>query len=87
MEYLLKIISMYGGNKSALASKLAEIKQDNKISPSHLNNWLSRDKKIPGEWVRPLSEAANWGITPHELRPDIYPHPNDGLPEHLRAAA
>ncbi|MCV5295753.1 hypothetical protein OFC42_28600, partial [Escherichia coli] len=24
---------------------------------------------------------GNWSVTPHELRPDIYPNPNDGLPE------
>jgi len=24
--------------------------------------------------------ATGWQITPHELRPDVYPNPTDGLP-------
>lgn len=39
---------------------------------------------IPADRVIPISDSTNWQVTPHELRPDIYRHPDDGLPDHLR---
>jgi DNA-binding transcriptional regulator YdaS (Cro superfamily) len=41
--------------------------------------------RTPAEKVIGVSEATNWQVTPHELRPDLYPHPHDGLPENLRS--
>ncbi|MEQ1967233.1 YdaS family helix-turn-helix protein [Xenorhabdus nematophila] len=32
---------------------------------------------VPAERVIPIYRLT--GVTPHELRPDIYPNPNDGL--------
>lgn len=84
MEYLQKIISIFGGKKSALASKLVAYGPKNKLTGSHINNWIARDKKIPSEWIIPLARAVDFNVTPHELRPDIYPHPEDGLPDALR---
>ena len=84
MEHLLKIIALHNDNKSALANKIAEIKGDPKVSSSHINNWLYRDKKVPSDWVLPLSQSVNWEIKPNDLRPDIYPHPDDGLPPFMR---
>lgn len=43
--------------------------------------------KCPAETVLNLSEVTEWQVTPHELRPDLYPYPQDGLPEHLREVA
>lgn len=43
--------------------------------------------KAPSEKVISIANTTNWKVTPHELRPDIYPHPQDGLPEHIREAA
>jgi len=31
--------------------------------------------------------ARDWEVTPHELRPDIYPNPTDGLPADKPGAA
>lgn len=42
---------------------------------------------VPGEKVLPLCAAVNFKITPHEVRPDIYPHPDDGLPAAMRDQA
>lgn len=42
---------------------------------------------VPAERVIQIAELTNWHVTPHELRDDIYPHPHDALPEHLRVAA
>lgn len=40
--------------------------------------WLST--KVPAARVIQLCELMEWSITPHELRPDIYPKTTDGLP-------
>ncbi|HCM9647138.1 TPA: helix-turn-helix domain-containing protein [Enterobacter bugandensis] len=40
---------------------------------------LWRRKGIPAERV--LSIYGVTGVTPHELRPDLYPNPTDGLPK------
>lgn len=40
---------------------------------------LWRRKGIPTERV--LSIYGVTGVTPHELRPDLYPNPTDGLPK------
>lgn len=87
MDSLLHIIELHKGNKSALANRLRELRPGTRISQAHINNWLYRDKKIPSEWIRPLSESVDWTVTPHQLSHDIYPHPDDGLPSHLREVA
>ncbi|HIB4694359.1 TPA: transcriptional regulator [Klebsiella pneumoniae] len=40
---------------------------------------LWRRKGVPAERVLPVFEVT--GVTPHELRPDLYPNPTDGLPK------
>lgn len=42
---------------------------------------------VSAERVLAISTATNWQVTPHQLRPDIYPNPQDGLPDDMRAAA
>ena len=37
-------------------------------------------KEVPSERVIAVSEAIGWGVTPHQLRPDLYPNPTDALP-------
>lgn len=37
-------------------------------------------KGIPADRVLTIAEATQWQVTPHDLRPDIYPNPTDGLP-------
>jgi len=76
---LLKAIEICGG-QTALAISI------NRPQPT-VAAWVNRFKRVGTEYVITVSEATNWQVTPHELRPDIYPHPQDGLPEHLRQAA
>lgn len=42
-------------------------------------------KVIPSDKVIQFAELSGWKATPHELRPDLYPHPDDGLPAELRS--
>lgn len=54
------------------------------VSYQAVQNYLKT--RTPSEKVIGVSKATHWKITPHELRPDLYPHPNDGLPADLRCA-
>lgn len=42
---------------------------------------------VPPELVLTLCEASSWAITPHMLRADLYPNPDDALPASLKTAA
>lgn len=44
--------------------------------------WLKEG--LPGEHVLRISADIGYAVTPHQLRPDLYPHPEDGLPPELR---
>ncbi|EJX4581062.1 transcriptional regulator [Salmonella enterica] len=40
--------------------------------------WLNND--VPASKVLALCSSLNWRVTPHEVRPDLYPNQGDGLP-------
>jgi DNA-binding transcriptional regulator YdaS (Cro superfamily) len=83
--FLEKIVMLAGGQAS-LAGVLAT--KEEPIKQAHVWNWLNVTVNgIPERHVIKACAAVNWQVTPHELRPDIYPHPDDGLPDHLRTAA
>lgn len=77
---LKKAVAIIGGQVAT--SKAAGVAQ------AHVWAWLNKTKDgIPPDHVISVAAATNWQVTPHELRPDIYPHPHDGLPENLRSVA
>jgi DNA-binding transcriptional regulator YdaS (Cro superfamily) len=79
-QFLLKIIEICGG-QVALANKLG-------VKQGHVYGWLNENKTgISPIYVIPACKAVNWQVTPHQLRPDLYPHPQDGLPAHIREVA
>jgi DNA-binding transcriptional regulator YdaS (Cro superfamily) len=86
MDSFLKIIEIHK-SKSALVAALKKLRPLSKVQVAHISNWINRDGKIPSEWVIACCNSVHWKVTPHELRPDIYPHPHDGLPDNLRKAA
>ena len=51
------------------------------ISHQAVAKWTSNG--IPSGRVIEVCIATGWRITPHELRPDLYPNPEDGLPRTL----
>ncbi|EPS6961200.1 transcriptional regulator [Klebsiella aerogenes] len=54
------------------------------LTSMSISHWKHRDKGVvPPEYV--LQIFRNTGVTPHELRPDLYPNPTDGLPQDQRA--
>lgn len=61
------------GSQTALATACG-------IKQAHIWNWLNRDKRVPAEYVIPICRATDYKITPHQMRPDIYPYKTDGIP-------
>lgn len=49
------------------------------ISSQAVSKWMSRGK-VPSKRVLQLCQTLNWSVTPHEIDPDAYPNPTDGLP-------
>lgn len=61
---------------------------DTRVTQTHVWNWIHRAKGVvPGEYCIAVASATNWEVTPHQIRQDIYPHPRDGLPSHMKDAA
>ncbi len=52
------------------------------VTPQAIGLWYLDGP--PAERVLPICEAAEFKVTPHQLRPDIYPHPQDGMPNDRR---
>lgn len=52
------------------------------ISRAAVGLWLI--KGIPAERVLDACAQARWAVTPYQVRPDLYPHPEDGLPAAMR---
>jgi len=53
------------------------------IAPSLITQWVSGVRRIPADRVLPLASATSWQVTPHDLRPDIYPNPADAIPTRM----
>lgn len=77
-------------------AKLAQWMQDHRVSQESLglavgvtqgmvSRWLTDKDKIAPERVLRVAAFTNWEITPHELDPDLYPSPLDGMPASLLA--
>ena len=64
-------INEVGVHQAALALNCSE------AAAKHYRNGI---RKVRPQNVIPICKSTNWRITPHELRPDIYPNPDDGLP-------
>lgn len=71
------------GGQSAVAIALKT--ENNPITQAHVWKWMNTTKHgIPAEYVIKACEIVDYKITPNMLRPDLYPHENDGLPAQLR---
>lgn len=60
---LEKAIKKAGG-QSALARAIG-------VTQSHIWAWLNRNKRVPAAHVLKIEKA--FGVSRHDLRPDIYP--------------
>ncbi|HAP0139826.1 TPA: helix-turn-helix domain-containing protein [Escherichia coli] len=53
--------------------------------PQQVVSRWANGHQVPASRVLQLCEIMEWEISPHELRPDIYPNPTDGLPVGCKA--
>lgn len=82
-----KAVELVGGQKAMAdaINKQFPPEADVNLKQSHVWKWLNTTQDgVSEKFVIPMSSATGWKVTPHELRPDIYPHPEDGLPEERR---
>ncbi|MBK8916414.1 MAG: helix-turn-helix domain-containing protein [Phycisphaerales bacterium] len=66
------------GGQTALAAGL-----EPPARPQAIQQW----RRIPADRVIQVARLTRYELTPHDLRPDLYPHPDDGLPVELRGRA
>lgn len=66
----------------ALAAGISALMPGTKIGQGHIWKWLNRliGPTPPAEYVLAIAQHLDWRITPHQLRPDLYPNPTDALP-------
>lgn len=50
------------------------------LSSQAVSRWMNSGK-VPTSRVRALCMFLNWQVTPHEIDPEAYPNPTDGLPK------
>jgi DNA-binding transcriptional regulator YdaS (Cro superfamily) len=50
------------------------------ISESLVGHWCNGLRLVPPEQAIRLAKLTKWRLTPHQLRPDIWPNATDALP-------
>lgn len=80
-ESLSKAIVMAGG-QAQLARAIKDRIPGSKIGQVTVWGWVNEAKMEvpPADVVLPICGALDWKMTPHELRPDLYPNPTDAMP-------
>lgn len=70
------------GGQAHLARGIRSRIPGSRIGQVTVWGWLNGAKSEvpPAETVIPICETIAWRMTPHELRPDLYPNACDGLP-------
>ncbi len=68
----------HAGSQQKLAEQVG-------VTQQAISKWL-RDG-ISADFVIPVARAVDFAVTPHDLDPELYPHPEDGLPLELREQA
>lgn len=85
MKTPLEIAIDKADGQAPLARAVKILRPDIKITQAQIWKWLNTAKgpTPPAEFVIPICEALDWEMTPHKLRPDLYPNPTDALPAGL----
>jgi len=64
MDTMHRVINHFG-SQAKTASALGVCQQRVSV--------VARSEKIPAEWVLKIWDATGGAISPHEMRPDLYP--------------
>ena len=78
----LKQAVKLAGSQAKLAQAIRERMPNSSLCQVHIHGWLNLVKMEvpPAETVLPIAQALDYQLTPHQLRPDIYPNPTDAMP-------
>ena len=60
-----------------LAGSMTKLAQGLDLTKGAVGQWGDR---VPAERVLDVARVVGFAVTPHQLRPDLYPNPSDGLP-------
>lgn len=87
-ECLQRAVDLAGG-QAHLARGIRERVPGSKVGQVHVWGWLNSVKieVPPAEVVLAIAAFLEYRMTPHDLRPDLYPNPGDALPDHVAPAA
>ena len=59
---------------------LARLGKQVGCSSASVRSWRSGNAvPAPGPMTLKLAEATGYALTPHDIHPDVYPHPLDGM--------
>jgi len=75
MNIISKSIGLSGG--------VTRLSKSVGVSAPTVSQWASGARPVPPGKAVSIARATNWQVTPHDLRPDIYPNPTDALPPEL----
>lgn len=62
----------------------AEFGERVSASQGYVSRVIRKTLVLRGRVARKWSEATGWSVTPHELCPEDYPNPTDGLPPEIQ---
>lgn len=62
----------FAGSQSRLAAAI-------NVKPQAVQQWVAAGR-VPAGRVIEIAAAVDFRVTPHEIDPELYPHPLDGLP-------
>jgi DNA-binding transcriptional regulator YdaS (Cro superfamily) len=51
------------------------------VSESLMGHWCNGRRKVRPEQALKIAKLTLYQVTPHQLRPDIWPNPTDALPQ------
>ncbi len=80
-ESLQQAVTLAGG-QTELARGIRERVAGSKVGQVHVWGWLNKAQfeVPPSEVVLAIADFLDYRMTPHQLRPDLYPNPSDALP-------
>ena len=85
------LIFWYSGGYMKLTEYLAEKKLTQEQfarlvqkTQGFVSHYLTDRCELSAKTTLAWSAVTNYLVTPHELNPNLYPNPDDGLPKHLR---
>lgn len=65
-----------------LAGGVSAVARELGMTAEGVRQWGLRG--LPPDWVLWLAQRIDWARTPHQLAPELYPYPDDGLPPERR---